>query len=413
MISSGFFKTLFLGVCLIVVIDGANVGTQRDRSRSPVGSQSPSVKATAPQQENLPVNRQQAAHVFANAGKKAGLEIWRIENFAPVPVERSQHGKFYEGDSYIVLNTKERGGKLSWDIHFWLGEKTTQDESGSAAILAVELDDSLGGAPVQHRETQGYESDLFTSYFSSPIRYLTGGVKSGFTHVTPNQTDGIKRLYQVKGKRDARIAQVEPSAKSMNKGDCFILDTGKTIYVYYGSKSKRTERLKAVSGANQIRDQDHSGRTPVKILDESAREEEIQEFFDELGSGSAATIADETSGGDDEQFEKNIDAQVVLYKVSDASGGLKIEKVAEKPLSNSALNTNDAFILDTVSSGLFSWIGRRSTKAEKEEALKKAQEFCRTKNYPSWTRITRVIEGGEPSTFKQYFREWRDIFAKN
>lgn len=79
MISSGFFKTLFLGVCLIVVIDGANVGTQRDRSRSPVGSQSPSVKATAPQQENLPVNRQQAAHVFANAGKKAGLEIWRIE----------------------------------------------------------------------------------------------------------------------------------------------------------------------------------------------------------------------------------------------------------------------------------------------------------------------------------------------
>lgn len=84
--------------------------------------------------------------------------------------------------------------------------------------------------------------------------------------MTPNQTDGIKRLYKVKGKKDARITQVEPSANSMNKGDCFILDNGKTIYVYYGAKSKRTERLKAVSGANQIRDQDHSGRTPVKIL---------------------------------------------------------------------------------------------------------------------------------------------------
>lgn len=76
------------------------------------------------------------------------------------------------------------------------------------------------------------------------------------------------------------------------------------------------------------------------VLDESAREEEVQEFFQELGSGSPATIADETSGGDDEQFEKNIDANVILYKVSDASGGLKVDKIAEKPLSNTALNTN-------------------------------------------------------------------------
>ena len=52
----------------------------------------------------------------------------------------------------------------------------------------------------------------------------------------------------------------------MNKGDCFILDTGKVIYVYYGVGSKKTERIKAVGAANQIRDQDHSGRTPVKIL---------------------------------------------------------------------------------------------------------------------------------------------------
>ena len=75
-------------------------------------------------------------------------------------------------------------------------------------------------------------------------------------------------------------------------------------------------------------------------IDESAREDEILEFFQELGSGSPATLAEASAGGDDEQFEQNIDAQVVLYKVSDASGGLKIEKVGEKPLSNADLNTN-------------------------------------------------------------------------
>lgn len=32
-----------------------------------------------------------------------GTEIWRIEDFQPVPIPKSEHGKFYSGDSYIVL----------------------------------------------------------------------------------------------------------------------------------------------------------------------------------------------------------------------------------------------------------------------------------------------------------------------
>lgn len=52
----------------------------------------------------------------------------------------------------------------------------------------------------------------------------------------------------------------------MNKGDCFILENDRDIYVYVGPSSKRVEKLKAISAANQIRDQDHNGRAHVKII---------------------------------------------------------------------------------------------------------------------------------------------------
>lgn len=156
---------------------------------------------------------------------------------------------------------------LSWDVHFWLGLETTQDEAGAAAILTVQLDDQLNGAPIQYREVQEHESDKFLKYFKNGIRYLPGGIASGFTHAETNAA-GEKRLFHVKGKKNIRVVPVALSISAMNNGDCFILDLGKEILVYVGLNAKRIEKIKAISAANQIRDQDHAGRGVVSIIGE-------------------------------------------------------------------------------------------------------------------------------------------------
>ena len=41
---------------------------------------------------------------FQGAGKEPGITIWRIENFCAVPWPKEKYGKFFDGDSYIILH---------------------------------------------------------------------------------------------------------------------------------------------------------------------------------------------------------------------------------------------------------------------------------------------------------------------
>lgn len=61
-------------------------------------------------------------------GQVPGLTIWEIENFLPNKIEDVTHGKFYEGDCYIVLKTFLNETQLSWEIYFWIGKATTLDK---------------------------------------------------------------------------------------------------------------------------------------------------------------------------------------------------------------------------------------------------------------------------------------------
>uniref|UniRef100_K1PYK2 Severin n=1 Tax=Magallana gigas TaxID=29159 RepID=K1PYK2_MAGGI len=66
---------------------------------------------------------------WKTAGLKPGIQIWRIVNFKATSWPEEDYGTFFDGDSYIVLNTykKEDSDALLYDVHFWIGKYSTQE----------------------------------------------------------------------------------------------------------------------------------------------------------------------------------------------------------------------------------------------------------------------------------------------
>ncbi|XP_054896579.1 gelsolin a isoform X1 [Poeciliopsis prolifica] len=340
---------------------------------------------------------------FQRAGQNPGLQVWRVENFDLVPVPENLYGGFYTGDAYLILNTiKQRSGNLQYDLHFWLGDFCSQDESGAAAIFTVQMDDFLGGKPIQYREVQGHESKTFLGYFKSGIKYMKGGVASGFKHVVTNEVS-VQRVLQVKGRRVVRASEVPVSWDSFNQGDCFILDLGAEIYQWCGSQSNRFEKLKATQVAKGIRDNERSGRARVYVCDEGAEREKMTEVL-----GPKPDLPPGAS--DDIKADASNRKRAKLYKVSNASGGMTVALVAaENPFAQSALESGDCFILDHGSDGkIFVWKGKDANMDERKAALKAADDFIKQMGYPKHTEVQILPESGETPLFKQFFKNWRD-----
>jgi hypothetical protein len=117
---------------------------------------------------------------WTGLGTEPTLKVWRIEKLEVKPWPKDKYGVFYDGDSYIVYCARLVHDVLVHDIFFWIGQHSSQDEYGTAAYKTVELDDFLGGAPMQHREVQKFESAEFKRLFGNTISYLKGGIESGF-----------------------------------------------------------------------------------------------------------------------------------------------------------------------------------------------------------------------------------------
>ncbi|XP_006031230.1 macrophage-capping protein [Alligator sinensis] len=340
---------------------------------------------------------------FDASTTQPGLHIWRVEKMKPVTVPKEMQGVFYSGDSYLVLHN---GEDEQSHLHLWIGQSSTRDEQGACAVLSTHLNRLLGERPIQYREVQGNESDVFMEYFPRGIKYREGGVESAFHKAQPSAGVGpipIRKLYQVKGKKNIRAIEQDLSWASFNTGDCFILDLGETIFTWCGKKSNVLERNKAQDLAMAIRDSERRGRARVEIVTDG---EEPAEMIQVLGSKPTLR---EGSPEEDVMADQTNAGAAVLYKVSDATGRMDLTKMSESsPFSQDLLCTDDCFILDNGQCGkIYVWKGRKANEQERQAALKVAEDFISRMKYSPKTQVEILPQGRESPLFKQFFTSWK------
>lgn len=355
---------------------------------------------------------------WQGCGEKEGVEVWRIEKFKVVK-QKDFNEKFYNGDSYIVLHSYKDEGKedMKYNVHFWLGKDTTQDEAGAAAIKTVEVDDYLGDLPVQYREVEGHETKHFLGLWDH-MQILQGGVDSGFRHVEAKKyTNRLLHVSQPnkKKKKKIQITEVPLSVDSLNNCDCFVLDAGLEAFDFRPPKCSVWEKR----AANQYVQNQLKEERPKMVayqVEMGDDNENSQKFWKLLGIESGKcpdSLPDTPARMEKEEKAKAALASFkpVMYHVTDETGEMVVKKVDELESKKEKFgrkiltDENDDVLVIDLGDIIYTWIGRDANKKEIKEAMKRAQDWLYSSGRPIDIPIVRVIDGGEPAEFWQYFQK--------
>lgn len=337
-------------------------------------------------------------------GQVPGLTIWEIENFLPNKIEDVTHGKFYEGDCYIVLKTFLLETQLSWEIYFWIGSATTLDKKACAAIHAVNLRNYLGARCRTIREEQADESDEFLALFDSDIVYIEGGrTSTGFFTIEDNVFN--TRLYMIHNDETSlNLEPVEIGYDSLDVENVFLLDSGLKLFLWYGKKARNTVKSKSRLLAEKINKNERKNKAEITM---ETQGNESSEFLRLLGVEDIGDKPEVRTVVPDWKAKSPR-----LYIIQLGLGYLEMPQVEvpQQKLVHTLLNSKNVYLLDC-SPDLFVWFGKKSTRLVRAAAIKLSQELFAMIKRPAFSVITRIQEGTENQVFKSKFTGWDEVIA--
>ena len=330
--------------------------------------------------------------------------IWRIEDMKKVPLPEDQYGEFFGGDSYIILyEYKTPSGKPAAFIYFWLGLKSSQDEMACAAKYTVDLDDEMGGFPVQVRVVQNKEPPHFMLIFKNKLIIHMGGKASGFKNRDEEDVidDDGTRLFHIRGtsETNVRAVQVPERASNLNAGDCFVFETPNKLYLWFGTGCLPEERaftLQIYPLIDRLA-QKHLDVDPAIVMEGR----ETAEFWEGFERGKEeyaqnALIADKDA------------PEPRLFQCSNNKGYFYAEEIWD--FAQEDLIVEDVMLLDA-GPEVYIWIGSKSNDEEKKGALSLATDYVKndgTDRTVEDTCFQVLKQGMEPPSFTCHFGVWEE-----
>ncbi|KAJ3423642.1 villin [Anaeramoeba flamelloides] len=248
--------------------------------------------------------------------------------------------------------------------------------------------------------------------------------------VRKRRKDRSFELYQVRGKKNIRIRLIEPTIKSLNREDVFIVETKMVIYIWCGANSNRIERGVGLDFANKLKQQKHMGRPKLVTLvdgendlaegidSETKKKLRNKNFSKDIDQKHAKPFWKLFKGAKKSQVsEKNkskmgkvefenwwID-QITLYQFQ--LDGELVEICKGFVEGREVLDTTSVFVLVS-SSGVFLWIGKKVKWALRQKSRQATEQLTKRFKLTKWNPIKRNFENGEDPLFKLHFISWPD-----
>lgn len=188
-----------------------------------------------------------------------------------------------------------------------------------------------------------------------------------------------------------------------NSGNVMILQTHRMLFVWVGRCSTSIERVHALTMASKFRDRQPAKPEIVAVDDgyeQSMSGERKIEWNKYLNLGERLVVPLVA-------IPSSNNSPLKLYKCNNLNGLFRVEHIKTDAIEQIDLaDKNSSFIIDGESMGVWIWIGRNVSKADKAEGMRHARGYIIKRSQTSSIPVCRVIDGHEPIDFISLFPQW-------